>query len=228
MIIGSLELEHISSNNIIKIIPPYNHNLFQLLFPNNHPLLFFDSHSFYADNVSVLSDFIKNNTFSIIMATKLIESMYIHVQYLEKNGYGISYIELQDIMVIENKHMRNSSDDNDNGANHINNITFLFSNFNKLYELKNEHIFVTDFYNRNNPLLPPELINNETIPFYCHKTSTYYCLAQIILYCFKHSIPILSSYSFTDVLNYYKDTKLYFTLKYCLNDDPYKREFILF
>lgn len=225
MIIGSLELEQISSNNIIKIIPN-KHSLFQLLFPNNHPLLFFDSHSFCADKVSTLSDFIKYNTFSIIMATKLIESMYIHVQYLEKNGYGISYIELQDIMVIENKQMRINSDDDAN--DHINNITFLFSNFNKLYKLTNDLLFINDFYNRNDPLLSPELINNETIPFYCHKSSSYYCLARIILYCFKHSIPMLSSYSFTDILNYYKDTKLYFTLKYCLNDDPHKRYFILF
>lgn len=230
MIIGSLELEYHTSdnnniNNIVKIVSS-EHSLFRMLFPNNHPLLLFDSHSFYADYVSSLSDFIQSNTFSILMATKLLKTMYTHIQHLENNGYAISYIDLHDIMVIQNNHAHVSGDSSSDDHSTV--LTFLFSNYNKLYELKNGRLFVNDFYNRNDTLLPPEFINNETIPFYCHKSSSYYSLARIILYCFKQSIPRFSSYSFTEILNYYKDTKLYFTLKYCLNDDPDKREFVLF
>jgi len=225
MIIGSLELEYQASHNIVKITSN-EHSLLQLLFPNNHPLLLFGSHSFYADKVSSLSDFIQSNRFSILMAAKLLGTMYTQIQHLENNGYAISYIELHDIMVIENKRTHVVGDRS--SEPHSTGLTFLFSNYNKLYEVKNSRLFITDFYNRNDPILPPEFINNETIPFYCHKSSSYYSLAQIILYCFKQSIPRFSSYSFTDILNYYKDTKLYFTLKYCLNDDPDKREFVLF
>jgi|LauGreDrversion4_2_1035121.scaffolds.fasta_scaffold05840_6 hypothetical protein len=242
MIIGSLEFESLPNNvfKVVDIMPRSNESFsFSLLFPPNQLPVIFNSHYFHANNISSLSHFIQTNSFTIAMASQFLSDMYILFQHLHESGYSISYIDPHDIIVVENITDYHSYHVSDHSyprvsqsydiPNHPHNrLSFLFSNYNKLYKVTNNIICVTECYKRNSMFIPPEFITNETIPFYCNRSSAYYSLVQIILHCFKQSNRELSSYSFMDILNYYKDTKMYFTLKFSLHDDPNKREFVLF
>lgn len=198
--------------------------------------VFIMNQPFYADSIYSLDQFIKDNSFSIPIASCMLSTLYNQYQFLSNKQYSISYVDLNDIMVINGKH-------------------FFFSNCHKLYKMtskpniednamgnlnsKNDpnwSMYITEWYDHKNIFLSPELIHNKQLPFYCHKSSCLYSLALIVLYCLKHGNPNIDidiskpllDYTEIEVLNYYKNTKIFHTLSYCLNDDPVKREFILF
>ena len=113
---------------------------------------------------------------------------------------------------------------------------FFFCNYHKLYHIKNQLITVTDFYDLQNPFLPPELIDNNIIPFSTYYTSSFYSLAILILYCLKKTSldsdveneGSVDNSSYQSLLNTYQHTKLYTTLKYCLVEEPIQRSLHMF
>ena len=229
MIIGSL---HISKENYIYQITNFTkcreHPLFTNmidLFPIK-PTYTIPSDQIYSlDSVVSLAEFIQNKPFTIQNATKLLYSIYYQVQCLLENNIAISFIDLDDIMVIDNTH-------------------YYFCNCDKLYTIKkNNRIVITDFYDKSNLFLPPEFQTNTIMPFSTFPTSAYYSLAIVILYCLRGTNitkpgtePITSDMSLnksynidhTGILQKYCHTKLYHTLSICLIEDPKKRNPILF
>ena len=224
--IGSLHVHHPEPNVFCCTCNDSDLLFNQLLFDqdqdHDHNLasFFIMNQPFYAESVCSLAYFIQHNSFSIPIASCMLSTLYNQYQLLSNKQYSLSYLDLNDIMVINGKH-------------------FFFSNGNKLYKMTRKpdteertrrHMYITELYDHKNIFLSPEFIHNKQLPFYCDKSSCLYSLALIVLYCLKQSNSAISNSGFnsTEVLNYYKDTKLFHTLSYCLKDDPVKREFILF
>jgi len=217
-------ISHIDNNTV----HPMYHILFQSFQSNKIDISHFISNT---KSIISLSNMIsKQNIFSIQYANNLLRCMYSQTQFLLENNIAISFIDINDIIVI-----------NDN--------MFYFCNYHKLYKIKkNDSITITDFYDLQNDFLPPELIHNNVIPFSTYYTSSYYSLAILILYCLKKShgrnyrhdhndndndndiddSNQLYSSSYQSILNRYQHTKLYVTLKHCLVKEPLQRTFHLF
>jgi hypothetical protein len=203
--------------------------------------IFINGGTFYANDVYTLSDYIIKFPFNLILANRMLSTIYLQHQLLLESGYSISYVDPEDILVICSQ-----EEGRDDG------ILFFFSNYEKIYKINmtieggnsdsNDSIQVFHFYEHDNLFLPPELIENIDIPFTCHKSSWFYSLACVVLYCLNpdkinDGFRILcnsceSSNSKHDYminqLSEYNGTKLYYTLLYCLSKEPCNREFILF
>jgi len=152
--------------------------------------------------------------------------MNAQIQFLLEKNIAISFIDLNDVMVIDEQF-------------------FYFCNVNKLYAIRaNKTILITDFYDVNNCFLPPEFIPNTNIPFSTYYTSAFYSLAIIILFCLKNSktrvCDVFTSYPnkevgyvyqnvsvYQDVLNEYQHTKIYLSLKHCMIKEPKQRRLFL-
>ena len=217
MIIGSLDIH--KKNNIFDIVSINTnisintssshdssyHDSFSILlesFQLNH-----HSYLFTANTIVSLDDFIKNNCFTIELATLFIKSIYNQTQVLSERNLGISFIDISDIMV-------------------INNHSFYFCNSNKLFGIHANKIKINEVYDKNNCFLPPEFIQNDTLPFSTLYSSFFYSLGILTLYCLLKTNKQFSSYD--DVLNHYKYSKIHFTISQCLLDNPIQRNFFLF
>lgn len=208
---------HVKYNNYT-LTPNNNNNNISYINNNNLFDIFIESiqlpfkNKFYANSVYSLSDFItnKSNTFSLYNAEKMIRTIYHQIIILNKYHISISYLTLDDIMV-------------------INDSLFFICNFDRfcLYNSYNK-IHITDIYDKKNPYLSPLLINNSSIPLIASKNEFLYNLALIIIHCLRISNNNFNEESLDDILNYYKNTKLHNTLSYCLKENVSKRQFIIF
>ena len=229
MLIGSFDIQkenavYIISNLTTCIEHPFFSRLFQSLeyFANTSTV---SSYSLCAKSIVSLDEYIQSTQFTITSATLFLHSIYYQIQNLLENNIAISFMDLNDIMVIDGD-------------------KFYFCNYNKLYNItQHKTILVTDFYDRNNLFLPPEFIHNNMIPFSTHYTSVYYSLAIVILFCLANS----NTRSQSRVYHNCKDlmlavgqgrqqllavgrqhTKLYNTLTQCMIEDPIGRKLFLF
>jgi len=224
---------------------------YDTLLYNNTNSVFAMNRPFYADNICSLSHFIQHNTFSIQTATCMLSTLYNQYQLISSKNYSISYIDLDDIMVIDSTQFlfvnchklykltnkaRNESHKNEIHTNESHKKNDIHTNESLNNEIHTNlythmYMYIIEWYDRKNIFLPPEFIHNKQLPFYCHKSSCLYSLALVVLYCLNRNNPCIPTSlldSTQDVLSYYKDTRIFHTLSYCLNDDPVKREFILF
>ena len=231
MILGSL---HISTENYIYQINNFTtccqQPFFSLMmesFPLKPTYKLPIDQLYCSESIVSLPDFIKsknrqtsqnsqkcgNKSFTIQLATKLLYSIYSQIQLLFENNIAISFIDFQDIMVIDNSH-------------------FFFCNCDKLYPIKkNNHIVITDFYDVRNPFLPPEFLTNIFMPFSTYYTTAYYSLAIVILSCLHGDESGKSASKHSNhsiILQNYQHTKLYQTLLTCLVCEPTERNPILF
>ena len=225
MLIGSL---HISTENYTYQIANFTncskHPFFSHmidLFPVKPTYNIPGDQLYCSDSIVPLSEFIQTNSFTIQTATKLLYSIYYQIQVLHEHHIAISFIDIHDVMVIDDTH-------------------FYFCNCDKLYAVKkNNRIVITDFYDILNPFLPPEFKKNTIMPFSTFSTSSYYSLAIVIIYCLhNHKIKepsvVLSKDPHQlgqwqyDILQRYRHTKLYHTLLSCLINEPKERNPILF
>jgi hypothetical protein len=238
--IGSLQLYKNINTNTFKCIPQYDHNnndyydngyeTFNHIFfsklidviGNNDKYNY--GQPFFAQSVCHLDEYIDSHSFTIHDAHSLLTDINQQFLTLFEYGYSISYLDLEDILVIDG--------------------TYFFANFDKFYKIESssKSIIVTHFYDHDNILLPYELHDNTYLPFYCHHFAWFYNLACIILYCIhpKQMMDIQAlnkgenenKHVFHDhiltILAQYHGTKLYYTLSFCLSIDPSKRQFILF
>jgi len=204
--------------------------------------IFVNNGTFYAKDVCNLAEYIVKYPFNLTRAHYLLSTIYLQYQLLLESEYSISYMDMEDILVI--------IIDGTDGTHYP---LFFFSNYEKIYKVEtiknpdhpicsNDHIRVIHFYDHDNFVLPPELVDNTNIPFICGKSSWFYSLACLVLYCLNpdkinDGFRILcnscensnSKHDYTiNQLSEYNGTKLYYTLLYCLTKEPCKREFILF
>jgi hypothetical protein len=166
MLIGSIDIQkdnavYVISNLSMCIENPFFSRLFQSFeyFANASSVVSSSSSSSYslcAKSIVSLDQFIQSTQFNITTATLFLHSIYYQIQSLLENNIAISFMDLNDIMVIDGD-------------------KFYFCNYNKLYNItQNKTIMVTDFYDPHNLFLPPEFIHNNMIPFSTYYTSVYY------------------------------------------------------
>ena len=241
MIIGSFDIQkenavYVISNLTTCIEHPFFSRLFQSFeyFANTSTV---SSYSLCAKSIVSLDKFIESTQFNITSATLFLHSIYYQIQNLLENNIAISFMDLNDIMVIDGD-------------------KFYFCNYNKLYNItQNKTILVTDFYDPNNLFLPPEFIHNNMIPFSTHYTSVYYSLAIVILFCLANSNTRPHSRVYHNckenllkeqqlavgqgrhgrqqeeqllAVGRQQHTKLYNTLTQCMIEDPIGRKLFLF
>ena len=240
MIIGSFDIQkenavYVISNLTTCIEHPFFSRLFQSFeyFANASA-----SYSLCAKSIVSLDEFIQSTQFTITTATLFLHSIYYQIQNLLENNIAISFMDLNDIMVIDGD-------------------KFYFCNYNKLYNITHHKtILITDFYDPDNLFLPPEFIHNNTIPFSTHYTSVYYSLAIVILFCLANSNTQTSASVYQKQLavgqgrqqeqllavgrqqqeqllavgrhGRQQHTKLYNTLTQCMVEDPIGRKLFLF
>ena len=224
MIIGSFDIQkenavYVISNLTTCIDHPFFSRLFQSLeyFANTSSSASSSASSSYslcAKSIVSLDEYIQSTQFTITSATLFLHSIYYQIQNLLENNISISFMDLNDIMVIDGD-------------------KFYFCNYNKLYNItQHKTILVTDFYDPHNLFLPPEFIHNNTIPFSTHYTSVYYSLAIVILFCLDNS----NTPPHSRVYHKRKEqlavgrqhTKLYNTLTQCMIENPIGRKLFLF
>ncbi len=236
--IGSFSIHQ--HDTMYSILPDnkYNHSMYNVLFQSFQSGLP-DITQFISNKESIvpLSDMIYDTksvdvTFNLTMSNVLLKCIYSQILFFLENNIAISFIDINDIMV-------------------INGTSFYFCNYRKLYHIKNRFITITDFYDLQNPFLPPELIDNNFIPFSTYYTSSFYSLAVLILYCLKktnlgsgmedkdrenedrenedrENEDREDNSSYQSLLNMYQHTKIYNTLKYCLVKEPKQRSLHMF
>ena len=158
-------------------------------------------------SLSSLKEYMKQVNFNNVTTNNLLRSLYQQLDFFRERNYSISFMDVSDIMV-------------------INNDKFLFSNADKLLDIKNGKILITQIYDKTNIFLPPEFITNDTIPFSVDYSSFYYSLGIMVLHCLQQKDKKL--YSFEEILDYYKEYNFYFTISQFLNINPSKRKFIIF
>jgi len=194
--------------------------------------IFVNNDTFYANDVCNLAEYIVRFPLKMTHVNRMLSTIYLQYQLLVESGYSISYIDPEDILVICTQEEGDCT-------------LFFFSNYEKIYKINtigqgmtrgsNDSIDIIHFYDHDNFVLPPELVENVNIPFTCHKSSWLYSLACVVLYCLN---PITRRNdlgmehdkhdSIIKQVSEYKGTKLYYTLLYCLSKEPCKRQFILF
>jgi len=158
-------------------------------------------------SLSSLKEYMNQVNFNNVTTNNLLRSLYQQLDFFRERNYSISFMDVSDIMV-------------------LNNDKFLFCNTDKLLEIKNGKILITQIYDKSNIFLPPEFITNDTIPFSIDYSSFYYSLGIMVLHCLQQKDKRL--YSFEEILDYYKEYNFYFTISQCLNINPSKRKFIIF
>ena len=158
-------------------------------------------------SLSSLKEHMNQTIFNNVTTNNLLRSLYQQLDFFRERNYSISFMDVSDIMV-------------------LNNDKFLFCNTDKLLEIKNGKILITQIYDKSNIFLPPEFITNDTIPFSIDYSSFYYSLGIMVLHCLQQKDKKL--YSFEEILDYYKEYNFYFTISQCLNINPSKRKFIIF
>jgi hypothetical protein len=241
MLIGSFDIQkenavYVISNLTTCIENPFFSNLFHSCeyFANTSSVVSSSSsYSLCAKTIVSFDVYIESTQFTITSATLFLHSIYFQIQSLLENNIAISFMDLNDIMVIDSD-------------------KFYFCNYNKLYNITQyKTILVTDFYDPHNLFLPPEFIHNNMIPFSTHYTSVYYSLAIVILFCLANSNtrPRTSVYqkqladveqgkqqqkeqdrqqTYKTILTRYQHTKMYNTLTQCMIEDPIGRKLFLF
>jgi hypothetical protein len=168
-----------------------------------------------------LKEYIAVNNFNVETIHIFIKSLYDQIEFFKETNHSISFIDISDILV-------------------INKNRFLFCNSEKILQIKNKKILITQLYDKENIFIPPEFITNDTIPFYVYQSSFYYSIGVIVLYCFQQQQQQQQQQQgqeqqgqeqqqpFDKILQQFEYSNFYFTISSCFNTDPSKRVFIVF
>jgi hypothetical protein len=195
------------NNNYIFDKSKCKNDKFFNIFINSLQLPFTDS--FYALTVNTLDEYLSNHTFSIDIAEKCLKSIYNQMNIFYSNNISVSYLDIKDILVIDDK--------------------FFIANLDKLYDVDHQNnIHIHEIYDKDNKFLSPLFISNSSIPFISKKNDFIYTLALIVLYSIKCTHTQFSTLKNEEILDQIKFSKIYYTLKFSLTKDEKYRNFIIF
>ena len=145
----------------------------------------------------------------------LVEEMIVYLgsqlTILHKHSLGFLVFYLKHISVLDGKY-------------------FIFNSFDELCKLDNNENLMCNFpidiqkneKNRNNIFIAPELKNNMILPIITNITSSYYSFGLLCV----RSLGIDDADDLNLNLNTIYNSRIYYFLKRCLENDPNKRYFI--
>ena len=129
-----------------------------------------------------------------------------------------------DIIMIEfqdNKNTRQSSYD----TKHV--TYFFYLNLEHFVELKDLDLSINSPINKSNLFISPEMKQIKHFPTTVKKQSTYYCLALLLCNCFSKITKNMDYDNLVKHLEMIKETKLYWSILRCLEQNPQDR-FLLY
>ena len=185
-----------------------------------------NSFTFKAKNVETLKSLLKQKKekLSYYHCKLLFLDMAKTIEHLETLDLGIISLDLNDIIMVEfqdNKNMRSTSDDTKA-------VTYFFYlNIDKFVELRNENLVINRPVNKSNLFISPEVKQIKHFPSTIKKQSTYYCLALLLCHCFSKITKNMDYDKLIKHLEMIKETKLYWAILRCLEQNPEDR-FLLF
>ena len=192
-----------------------------------------------ASKIEPLSSLLKRNKKHLpynIMEI-LIESIGRQLHELEMENKGISSFNLDDITVFY------ATDDHDHDPS--SSIHFAITNEDKIHDIDDEHqLTISAPYQKeyttssattttkNIAFHSPEFkefISKKTIPYTLHFKSGYYSFGLLCMYCYvsrSASPPLQKDHALDQILAPIINTKIYWFLKWVLQEDPTERRYI--
>ena len=145
----------------------------------------------------------------LVSFTKQVGNQYVN---LEKDGYGKVFIDVDDIIVVHKNETLQDS-------------IFLCLGLKDVNKIENLDIKIDFPYkkSRNSTFFSPELKNGKTFPLKIKKTSCIFSLAVLICSCVKPEFTLENK---KEHLMSLEETKLYYGLLRCLEEDPYNRYYL--
>jgi len=140
---------------------------------------------------------------------KQVGNQYVN---LEKDGFGKVFIDLDDIVVINKNEEKRGS-------------IFLCLGLEDVYEIEKSEIKINFPYkkSRNTTFFSPELRNGKKFPLKIKKHSCIFSLAMVIVSCLK---PNINLENLQEELSSLDETKLYYALLRCLEEEPHNRYYL--
>lgn len=129
-------------------------------------------------------------------AVQLFLNIEIQSQFLEKDKKGILFLSPNKIFIL-NDH-------------------FVILDESALFQIENNELFINRPFEKTNKFLSPETTIISKIPHRINRSTMYYSFA----------LMVIKLMGLSEDMREIKNTKLYFTLKRCLVNDPTKRYFI--
>ena len=169
---------------------------------------------FSAENVIPLKKYIldiKDKKISYATCIKLIDDLSKQLFCLNNLGYGIYGFDINDILVIDN--------------------TFIFCSTQYLLELENNHIIFTSLIKK--PYFSnPELFKLTSLPAQINHKCCYYSLGLLVVFLLMNKYLLVgnefkTSKEIDKIIQPLYNTKIYWFLKRCLDDDINNRKLLL-
>ena len=157
------------------------------------------------------------------MDYNLVEEMIVYLgsqlSILHKHGLGFLFFNLKDISIIDGKYFIFNSFDELCVINNNVNKKVRHDEIKVRYdEIKdNDDQLICNFpIHKNNKFIAPELKDNQSLPIITNITSSYYSFGLLCVRCLEIDLSLDAIYN----------TRIYYFLKRCLENDPSKRYFI--
>jgi hypothetical protein len=159
---------------------------------------------FNASDVKSLTEFLKENKneMEYMLVIDLLKNLAMMKEILESKGIMFINLDLDDIIVIDSKR-------------------YLYVNYDNLYKLEGEDIIVEEIIDKFSKFMPKKEIDTKTIPLKINIKSIYYNIADLLIYCLFNK-----QYKDKETIVYLYQTKLYWFLQRCLDEDISKRVFL--
>ena len=140
---------------------------------------------------------------------KQVGNQYVN---LERDGYGKVFINLDDIVVIHKNEDKRGS-------------IFLCLGLDDVIKIEKNEIKINFPYkkSRNSTFFSPELKNGKKFPLKIKKQSCIFSLCALIVSCLK---PDFNLENYKHELSCIEETKLYYALVRCLEEEPYNRYYL--
>lgn len=175
--------------------------------------------TFKADSIETLSSLLKTKKkkLSYRHGKILFINFLLQLNSLEKNGFSIINLDLNDFIVINKDKERY-------------NTVIVFVNSNKIHKLQKNH-FVFEKPSDISKLMScpfnsPEIKNNKNIPIKIHKNTIYYSIGKMITFCINSEIESNDKDSFELALSSIFESKLYYGVMRCIEINPNERYYL--
>ena len=173
-----------------------------------------EKNSFEAHSVVSLKELLKEkkNQLSyhhLSLFFKQVGDQYVN---LEKDGYGKVFINLEDIVVIHKNEEKKGS-------------VFLCLGLEDVFEIEKNIININFPYKKSrvSTFFSPELKNGKKFPLKIKKQSCIFSLCALIVSCLKTDFNLEN---YREDLSSIEETKLYYALLRCLEEEPYNRYYL--
>jgi hypothetical protein len=174
---------------------------------------------FDAYNIETLPSLLKSkkNKLSYRHAKLLFVNFLLQMNSLEKEGYGIINLDLNDFIVVNKDETRYDT-------------SILFINPNKFYQLEDNHFFLkkpSDISKLSGGKFnSPETKSITDIPVKIHKNTIYYSIGKLITYCINRENELTDEETFRLSLNSIFESKLYYGIMRCIKINPNERYYL--